>query len=95
MSKLRKWLVTLPFCISVIGSVAFAAPANDRDDRAHRYYDQEHKDYHNWNNAEQGYWRGYWTNERRPYVSWNHSSEAQRRAYWRWRHEQEVRRAHR
>lgn len=95
MNKLRRWLVTLPFCMSLLGSVAFAAPGYNPDDRSHRYYDEERRDYHNWNSAEERYWRGYWTNEHRPYVSWNRASEAQRRAYWRWRHEQELRRTHR
>ncbi len=92
MNQLRRWLLTLPLCMSLMGSVAFAAPADNREDRTHRYYDEEHKDYHNWNTAEQHHWRSYWTNERRPYVSWNRANDSQRRAYWHWRHEQEVRR---
>jgi hypothetical protein len=96
MKRFRKLVAAVPLYLALIGSIAFAAaPGNDRDDRAHRYYDRDYRDYHTWNTAEQSYWRGYWTRERRPYVSWNRASNEQRRAYWRWRHEQERRRNHR
>lgn len=89
MINFRKWIATLPLAVTLITPVATFASDHDRDDRNHRYYDNEYKDYHNWNADEQRYWRGYWANERRPYVDWDRASDEQRRAYWRWRHEQE------
>ena len=94
INKLGKLVITVPFCIAlatpVLAPLATAAPMQDRDDRDHhRYYDEEHRDYHEWNAAEQRYWREYWANERRPYIDWDRASDAQRRAYWHWRHERE------
>lgn len=96
LKRLRNLAVTAPFCIAlampVVVPVAAATPKqerdHDRDDRAHhRYYDEEHRDYHEWNAGEQRYWREYWSGEHRPYVDWDRASDAQRRAYWHWRHE--------
>jgi hypothetical protein len=99
MNKVRKFIVTIPFCFAlatpVMAPIALAAPIqdrddHDRDDRAHhRYYDADHRDYHEWNGAEQRYWRNYWVYERRPYIDWDRASDEQRRAYWHWRHERE------
>jgi hypothetical protein len=89
MKDFRKWLTAIPFCMALVAPVVLPAAGYGRDDGAHRYYDGEYKDYHNWNSAEQRYWSNYWTTERRPYVSWNRANEAQRKAYWRWRHQQE------
>ena len=102
MNKLRKLVVTVPFCIALTAPLfvpaATAAPVQDRDDHDHdhdkRYYDAEHKDYHEWNSAEQRYWRQYWANEHRPYIDWDRASDEQRRAYWRWRHEHEEHHDH-
>jgi hypothetical protein len=90
MSKLTAALIlsaglTLPLC----------AVAQDRDDherheqreRTERYYDQQRKDYHEWNEAEARAWRRYWETEHRPYVDWKAAKEEQRAAYWRWRHD--------
>ena len=102
MKKFRKLTLVIPFCVGLITPIALpaasASPTQDRDDharddhsrgdKAHQgYYDQDHKDYHQWNSDEQRYWRQYWSTEHRPYVDWDRASEEQRRAYWRWRHE--------
>ena len=95
MNDFRKWIMAVSFGAALLTPVLQAAPAPDRDDRAHGYYDADHRDYHRWNRQEERSWRGYWTSERQPYVNWEHANEEQRRAYWRWRHEQERRRNHR
>lgn len=58
-----------------------------RADGNHRYYDKEHKDYHEWNEAEERAWHRYWEAQHRSYVTWERAKEKQRQAYWRWRHE--------
>ncbi len=87
MNKFQKFALTIPFCVALAAPVMIAAQDHDRDDRTHRYYDEEHRDYHDWNSGEQRYWREYWTSERQPYVEWDRASDEQHRAYWRWRHE--------
>jgi hypothetical protein len=57
------------------------------DDR--RYYDdRDHRDRHEWNEAENRAWR-HWLREERHerYRDWARANDRQRREYWRWRHE--------
>jgi hypothetical protein len=54
----------------------------------HRYYDRDHRDYHEWNEAEQRAYRHWLTEERhRQYHDWDRASARERRDYWRWRHD--------
>jgi len=59
----------------------------ERQERRDRYYDQERRDYHGWNEAETRAWHRYWQERRHAAVDWERANEEQRRAYWRWRHE--------
>jgi len=65
------------------------AQDRDRDDheRRERYYDNERKDYHQWNEGENRAWHRYWEEQHRAAIEWQRAKEEQRRAYWRWRHE--------
>lgn len=77
------------FCLSVALLTPVYVNAQDHDRDEHhdqRYYDKEHKDYHQWNAHEDRAWRIYWEQEHRPYVDWDRASEAQRQSYWNWRH---------
>jgi hypothetical protein len=89
MNKLQRIALTIPFCFALMSPVSITAHGQDRDGKAQRYYDEEHKDYHEWNANEQRYWHEYWVAEHRPYVDWDRATDKQRRAYWRWRHEHE------
>ena len=73
-----------------------ARPQHDRDDQRReerreehreRYYDNDRKDYHEWNESEQRAWHRYWQEQHRAAIDWQRAKEQQRRAYWRWRHE--------
>src|SRR6476660_4137821 len=63
-------------------------PHDDRRDHPdeHRYYDSNHKDYHEWNDHEARAYRMYWQQHHGHYVDWNHASAHQRDDYWKWRH---------
>ncbi len=64
-----------------------AQPPRD-DDHRDRYYDRDHKDYHEWNEREERAWHRYWEEQRHALpLTWRRANEEQRRAYWRWRHE--------
>ena len=65
--------------------VPFAAQPQERHDQ--RYYDRDHKDYHEWNENESRAWHRYWEEQHRQAIEWQRAKEAQRAAYWRWRHE--------
>ena len=94
MNKFKTFALTICFCFPLIGPGIITAQPQDRDDRAHRYYDEEHKDYHQWDAAEERYWRNYWASQHRRYVDWDRANDEQRRAYWRWRHEHEHEHEH-
>ena len=53
----------------------------------HRYYDRQHKDYHNWNEGEDRSYRIYLGEQHREYRDFSRNSRAQQQAYWNWRHE--------
>jgi hypothetical protein len=58
----------------------------DRDNREHRYYDREHKDYHVWNDREERAYR-HWLEERREnYRDFAKEKRKEQQEYWKWRH---------
>jgi len=68
-------------------SVPTMARPDDNDHHYKRYYDQDGRDYHEWNEREQRAYRHWYSEQHRDYVDWNRLNEQQRREYWRWRHE--------
>jgi len=56
-----------------------------RTDHA-RYYDRDHKDYHEWNDGEDRSYRVYLTERHRQYHEFHHANHREQRDYWRWRH---------
>jgi hypothetical protein len=80
-----------------LGALAIAAPQDDherhereeREEREHRVYDPYHRDYHNWDQREDGMYRR-WLDERHErHVDYQRLKHRQQEAYWRWRHEHE------
>jgi hypothetical protein len=51
-----------------------------------RYYDRDHKDYHQWNDREDRSYRVYLTGRHHEYHEFNHANQREQRDYWRWRH---------
>jgi hypothetical protein len=51
------------------------------------YYDEEHHDYHHWNNGEVVVYRSYWTGRHEPYREYSSLNKDEQRDYWRWRHD--------
>ena len=59
----------------------------DRDDRNNqRYYDRDHRDYHNWDDREDHAYRRYLVVQRRPYRVYDQQNSRRQRNYWKWRH---------
>lgn len=58
---------------------------HDRE-KARRYYDQQKRDYHEWNEREDRAYRR-WREERRErYQDFARANKRQQREYWQWRH---------
>jgi len=58
-----------------------------RDDHPKRYYDRDHRDYHQWNEGEARAYRHYLEENHRTYHDWNRARKSEQQNYWRWRHE--------
>ena len=67
---------------------------HDRDRDHRRVYDPYHKDYHNWDDREDGVYR-HWLEERHEgYREFNRLKRKEQRDYWNWRHEHEEHEEH-
>jgi hypothetical protein len=51
-----------------------------------RYYDRDHRDWHNWDVHEDRAYRAWGAEVNHPYVEWNRLPPRDQRNYWRWRH---------
>jgi len=73
-----------------VGMLAKSSPDDDRrqDNKERRYYDRDHKDYHQWNDREDGRYRQWWGETRHDAMRPFHKiKRGQQREYWKWRHE--------
>ncbi len=67
---------------------------HDRDRDNRRVYDPYHKDYHNWDDREDGVYRHWLEDRHEAYRDFNSLKRNQQRAYWNWRHEHEEHEEH-
>jgi len=84
--------------ISALGTtlvpVTALANGQDRDDREresqeHRYYDNEHNDYHRWSVDEDRLYRQFLAERHMKYREFERLSAKDQRRYWDWRHDHE------
>jgi hypothetical protein len=52
-----------------------------------RYYDEDHHDYHRWDNHEVVVYRSYWDGRHEQYRDYKTLNKDEQRDYWKWRHE--------
>ncbi len=82
-----------------LGALARTMPQDDlerheQEEREHRVYDPDRRDYHNWDQREDEAYR-HWLEERHEaYVDYNHLNRKRQREYWKWRHEHEEHEDH-
>lgn len=94
---MRKLLVTLPLTFGLLlPAYVFARQDHDRDDHdkdrgrtPYAYYDDKHRDWHQWNDSEDKEWRGYLESQHRQYVPFNQADERDQQRYWSYRHKHE------
>ena len=88
-----RYLSSLLLTAALATPVAMMAAPSPQDDKNHenraennkRYYDKNHKDYHNWDSNEDRSYQRYQTehHEKRAFVQLN---TRQQSGYWNWRH---------
>src|SRR5580704_16684393 len=61
--------------------------AREQNERERRYYDRDYKDYHRWDNREDGRYRSWGTERHEVYRPFYKLHRDQQRAYWKYRHE--------
>ena len=71
-----------------VPAVTTAAAAQERSGEGEhtRYYDRNHRDYHEWNDREDRSFRVYLGERHREYHEFRLESPRRQRAYWGWRH---------
>jgi len=81
------------FIGSLVLAAAIAAPAmlmaDPKPQSASvqlRFYDRDHRDYHNWDDREDHHYRAYLVERHRTYVEFGRQHNREQRRYWKWRH---------
>lgn len=59
-----------------------------RSNSNQRIYDRDHRDYHNWDDNEDQYYRRYLGERHRDYRPFTQQRRSEQRDYWKWRHSQ-------
>ena len=71
--------------ILLLSAVVLMPPSVSADE--HRYYDRDHKDYHDWNEQEERAYRRFLEEKHREYHEWSKANRREQQEYWNWRHE--------
>ena len=59
----------------------------ERDgDGVERIYDRDRRDYHRWDEAEEGAYRSFWEEHHRAYRPYSSLNRREQSHYWKWRH---------
>ena len=93
MQPIHRYLGSLLLGAAIfVPTVATATPnPQDRDaqgEHQRRYYDREHRDYHVWNDREEGAFRR-WAEEKhdQTHREFYRLKRSEQSEYWRWRHD--------
>jgi hypothetical protein len=81
---MSRYFCALLLGAALLGTTAFA---DDHHDKDKRYYDREHKDYHEWNERENEAYRHYLEENHREHHDWEKANKREQQEYWHWRHE--------
>ncbi len=77
--------LTAALTVSAAPKASAAQEVSVRVDHG-RYYDRDHRDYHEWNDREDRSYRVYLGERHREYREFHHNSRREQSHYWRWRH---------
>ena len=78
------------FCALLLGTALLAPTMLSADDKEHkteRYYDREHKQWHEWNEQEERVYHQYLKENHREDHDWKKANRKEQEEYWHWRHE--------
>ena len=92
MNLRAKYLSSIFLGAALMAPLALSAGAAQevviqRDGDHTRYYDRNHRDYHEWNDREDRSYRVYLGEQHRDYREFHRNNRRAQQKYWRWRHE--------
>lgn len=83
---MKKTLSALLLSAALMTPVMVKAADDHNRDGQNRFYDQDYRDYHQWNDHEERAYREYLKERRREYRGWSKMDRKEQKEYWRWRH---------
>lgn len=91
MHRAHHYISSLFLTAALLAPVVRLANAKNQDDRRSttvqvRYYDRDHRDYHNWDDREDRAYRHYLVEKHRAYLKFASADTSVHRHYWNWRH---------
>jgi hypothetical protein len=97
MHRGNRWIASLFVSAALvvpIGAMATPRPQDDherqeREEHERRMYDQEHRDYHQWDEHEERMYREWLRQRNFAYIDFDQLTPRDQRAYWHWRHEKQ------
>jgi len=74
-----------------VAALAMPRPQDDherheQEEKEHRVYDPAYKDYHNWDQREDGAYRHWLEGKHETYVEFDRLDHKRQEEYWKWRH---------
>lgn len=82
---MHRFLILGGFLLGAALLAPVAVSADDHHDK--RYYDRDHKDYHQWNSQEDRAYRAYLGEQHRDYRDFSRVKRNEQTQYFRWRHD--------
>src|SRR6476469_11193659 len=83
--QLSAFVLGAALCLPVSQLKAEVDKHHDRE-KARRYYDQQKRDYHEWNEREDRAYRRWMEERKERYHDFTKANKRQQREYWEWRH---------
>jgi len=85
--------------LASVGAMARTVPQDDherheQEEREHRVYDPDRRDYHVWDQREDEVYRHWLEEKHEAYVTYDRLNRKRQREYWKWRHEHEEHEQH-
>jgi len=87
MSYTHRYISSLLLAAAIVAPVAVMAAPSPQDAKIQiRFFDRNHKDYHNWDDREDRAWGSYETDHHRKSMEFSKASKGEQQNYWNWRH---------
>jgi len=86
LRQIVRYFSTAVLATSMLAPVAFTVGCAARVSTG-RYYDRDHRDYHNWNDNEEREYRLYLGERHEDYRDFHKLNRNEQNNYWKWRHD--------